>query len=183
MAEDENGAATISPAEAKISQIIKDLSTEASFSAEAMRQFMELRDECSSQESTIRYLRRQNEEKDELATKQSRAIKSLEGAIEALETERESFRKRESELLDREDQRTKQEVELVYEKKRVEDHQNMVGLIFRNTELRTKVLGQELSLVPGEVEIKDQYGNIIQSHQGAYYIGTPAEKTTTESKE
>jgi len=167
----------------KIEQIIRDLSTDASFSGEAMRQFLDLKTEVDSQESTIKYLRRQNVEKDELATKQSRAIKAVEVALEERNHEIEGWRKRESELVDREQQRTKQEVQLQYESKRVEDHQTMVGLIFRNTELRTRVLGQELSLVPGEVEIKDQYGNIIQSHSGAYYIGTPAEKTTTESKE
>ena len=46
-----------------------------------------------------------------------------------------------------------------YEKKRVEDHQNMVGMIFRNSVLRRSVLGQELVAIPGTPDTIDQYGN------------------------
>jgi len=183
MAEDETGGMTISPAEAKISEIIKDLSTEASFSAEAMRQFMELRDECSSQESTIRYLRKHNTEKDEEIAKHKVEIRGLEGQVESMEHERDGWRKREGELIDREKQITKMEVTMACDRQRVEDHQNMVGLVFRNTELRTKFVGQEMHHSPGCIEIKDEYGNIKQYAEAAGYVGVPVEKVETETKE
>jgi predicted RNase H-like nuclease (RuvC/YqgF family) len=167
----------------KIQQILLDLSGEAAFSGEAMKQFLELKGEVDSQEGTIRFLRSEREKgKDKIGDLNSK-ITTLEAVLGEKHHEIEGWHTRESELQDREGQITKLEMTAAYEEKRREDHQEMVGLIFRNTELRTKVLGQELSLVPGDVEIRDQYGNIVQSQSGAYYIGTPVEKTTTESKE
>jgi hypothetical protein len=134
--------ATISATEAKISQIIKDLSTESSFSAEAMRQFMELREEVQSQESTIRYLRTNNKEKDEAIKEGQRAGKILLADLNLANEELAGFRVRISELEDREKQCAINEVRMECANARVEDHQGMVGLIFRNTELRRQTMGE-----------------------------------------
>jgi chromosome segregation ATPase len=167
----------------KIQQILLDLSGEAAFSGEAMKQFLELKGEVDSQESTINFLRSEREkDKDKVGDLNSN-VRSLEGHIEALETERESFRKRESELLDREGQMTRIEVELACERQRVEDHQSMVGLIFRNTELRKKSFGEEQHYQPGCIEIKDEYGNIKQYAEAAGHVAVPVKKEEIESKE
>jgi len=167
----------------KISQIIKDLSADQSFTGEAMRQFLELKDEVDSQESVIRYLRRHNKEKDEELKKLTTEIRGLEGHVESMETERDGWRARESELLDREGQMTRIEVTLACETKRVEDHQTMVGLIFRNELLRKITLGSELSHQPGHPEVKDEYGSIRQHHQDAGFESTPVKKDELETKE
>lgn len=167
----------------KIGEIIKALSTESSFSADAMRQFMELKDEVDSQERTITYLRGELKERDTQITALKSEIDGRDGHISELTEEIVGWVTRSNELDAREEKIMRLELVAELSKQRVEDHQTMVGLIFRNTELRERVLGHELSLVPGEVEIRDQYGNIVQSSSGAYYIGTPAEKITAKTVE
>lgn len=167
----------------KIGEIIKTLSAESSFSADAMRQFMELKDEVDSQERTITYLRGELKERDTEITGMKAEIAARDAHIAELTDEIVGWTTKSNELEARELEATKLEMTAHFSNLRVEDHQTMVGLIFRNTELRERVLGQELSLVPGEVEIRDQYGNIVQSSSGAYYIGAPAEKTTAKTVE
>lgn len=167
----------------KIQSILLELSGEAAFSGEAMKQFLELKDEVDSQESTINYLRRNNEEaKDKIGDLNSK-ITEQQGIIESLHHEVEGWRTREGELKDRENQMTKLEVTLECESQRVADHQEMVGLIFRNSILRKVSHGQELTHQPGSPEMKDQYGNIQQYHTPAGFEATPVKKDETESEE
>lgn len=180
---DENEGATISPTEAKISQIIKDLSTESSFSAEAMRQFMELREEVQSQESTISYLRRHNKEKDEEIKNIEATLEHTRDAVGDLTSELEAWRSRGNELQDREEQCLRLELTAEFNEKRVEDHQSMVGLIFRNTELRKRSFGEEMHYQPGCVEIRDEFGNIKQYAEQAGHVPVPVKKEQIENEE
>jgi succinate dehydrogenase flavin-adding protein (antitoxin of CptAB toxin-antitoxin module) len=168
----------------KIQQILLDLSSEAAFSGEAMKQFLELKGEVDSQESTITYLRRLSEtDKDKIGDLNSK-IRTLEGVLEQRDHELTGWLAREHELKDREEQRVRQEVELACETKRVEDHQTMVGLIFRNTELRKRVIGNELVTLPGTPDDRDEYGNIRGgTGRPPEAIGVPIVKDETETKE
>lgn len=167
----------------KINSLILDISKGASFSSSAMQQFVELQSEVDSQESTIRYLRGELVKEKKAVTDRDGHIHTLEQVVDTQGHEIEGWKTRERELQDREEQRVRQEVELLCEKQRVEDHQNMVGLIFRNTELRKTSRGQEMAYQPGCVEIKDEYGNIKQYAEQAGFVGTPVEKEETETKE
>lgn len=167
----------------KINELILDISKGASFSADAMAQFVELKGEVDSQESTIKYLRREREtDKDKIGDLNSQ-IRTLEGVLEQRDHELAGWLAREHELKDREEQRVRQEVELACEKQRVEDHQSMVGLIFRNTELRKKSFGEEMHYQPGCIEIKDEYGNIKQYAENAGHVPVPVKKEEIESEE
>lgn len=167
----------------KIGQIIQDLSADASFTGEAMRQFLELKTEVDSQESTIKYLRREWAESKEAVKARDGHIKNLEQTIDTQGHEIEGWRARENEFKDREDNCLKSELAAFYSEKRVEDHQHMVGLIFRNSEIRKTTLGTELSHQPGHSELKDEYGNIRQYHEDAGFVGTPVKKDEIETKE
>jgi len=175
--------ATISPVEAKIGQIIKDFSTESSFTAAAMQQFMELKAMVGEYEVQIKeYQKGMEFDKDKIGDLTSN-IKTLEAEVLTLNHEIEGWRTRETETKDREDKCLRNELTAQNAEKRVEDHQNMVGLIFRNTELRKSFVGQEMMHQPGCIEIKDEYGNIKQYAEAAGYIGVPIEKVETETKE
>jgi len=163
----------------KIQSILMDLSGEAAFSGEAMKQFLELKNEVDSQESTIDYLRRQREtDKDKIGDLNSK-ISTMESALGELHHERDGWRQRESELQDREMQCSINEVRMECANARVEDHQSMVGLIFRNSQIRKVTLGQELSHQPGSPEMKNEYGTIVQYHVPAGFEATPVQKDET----
>lgn len=167
----------------KINELIRDISRGAAFSSDAMAQFVELQSEVDSQEGTIKYLRREREaDKDKIGDLTSQ-IKMIEAVLEEKHHEVEGWRTRENEFKDREDNCLRNELAAQYSEKRVEDHQNMVGLIFRNTELRKKSFGQEQHYHPGCVEIKDEYGNIKQYAEQAGFTPVPVEKGETETKE
>lgn len=167
----------------KINDLIRDISKGAAFSADAMAQFVDLQSEVDSQESTIKYLRGENKKRDEDVKARDGHIASLEGDKAELQAELAGWKTRQGELLDREQQITRLEMTAAYEEKRREDHQVMVGLVFRNVEVRKSVLGTELSHQPGHPEIKDEYGNIRQYHEDAGFVGTPVKKDEIETKE
>ncbi len=167
----------------KINDLILDISKGSTFSSAAMAQFVELQSEVSSQESTIRYLRKEREgDKDKIGDLASK-ITMLEGVLGERDHEITGWRAREDVLEARETVCLECELRAEYSNLRVEDHQNMVGLIFRNTELRKKFVGQEMHYQPGTIEIKDEYGNIKQYAEAAGFVGVPVEKVETESKE
>ncbi len=167
----------------KINELIRDISRGAAFSSDAMAQFVELQSEVDDQESTIKFLRNEREKDKNKIGDLTSDMRTIESVLEERNHEIKGWLARENELKDREEQRVRQEVELAYEKQRVEDHQNMVGLIFRNTELRKKFVGQEMHHNPGCVEIKDEYGNIRQYAESAGFVGVPVEKTETKTEE
>jgi len=79
--------ATISPVEAKIGQIIKDFSTESSFTAAAMQQFMELKAMVGEYEVQIKeYQKGMEFDKDKIGDLTSN-IKTLEAEVLTLNHE------------------------------------------------------------------------------------------------
>ena len=174
---------TVSPMANKIDQIIREFGQDVSFSAEAMKQFLGLKAACDEYEAQNKELRRDLEKDKDMIGDLNSHIRSMEGHIEALETEKASFRGRESELIDREMQCTANEVRMECANARVEDHQSMVGLIFRNTELRKRSFGEEQKYQPGCVEIKDEYGNIKQYAEQAGHVPVPVKKEELSSEE
>ena len=167
----------------KIGQILLDLSGEAAFSAEAMSQFLTLKDEVASLEATNDYLRRNNKEKDEALKEAERAGKILMSDKNGLAEELAHFHDRMSQLQDREMQCSINEVKMECATARVTDHQSMVGLIFRNTELRKTFIGQEMHYQPGCVEIRDEFGNVKQYAEQAGFVGVPVKKDEVEKAE
>lgn len=167
----------------KINDIIRAVTEEATFSSGAMKQFIALKDEVEEQERTIKYLRQSNKDKDLALTEAERAGKILMSDKNGLAEELAHYHERESQLQDREMQCSVNEVRMECESQRVVDHQNMVGLIFRNTELRKTSFGQELTHQPGSPEMKDQYGNIQQYHTPAGFEATPVKKDEVEKQE
>jgi hypothetical protein len=168
----------------KIQQILMDLSGEAAFSGEAMKQFLELKGEVDSQDSTINYLRRELEKgRDmigDLNSKNAELQKMNTGQAEELDYQH----KREGELQDREMQCSVNEVRMECANSRVEDHQSMVGLIFRNTEIRKRVIGQEIVAIPGTPDEIDQFGNRnYGSGRDPEVVGLPIVKDESSSEE
>lgn len=147
----------------KIQQIILDLSGEAAFSAEAMKQFVELKDELDSVERTNNYLREQHKEaKDELA-KEKAAHDKTRDKVGDLNSELTDWRKRLTELEDREGQHTELKVRHEMNEQRVRDHQQMFATVFKGIHMRRQVV------TPGYAGHTDQsgyqhYGEGSQTH-------------------
>lgn len=166
----------------KINELILDISKGSSFSSSAMAQFVELQSQVDTQESTLRYLRDERKKQDDRVKDLNSKITKLEADLGDLKHERTGWRARESELQDRESQAEVLSMTVKYEQKRVEDHQNMVGMIFRNTELRKTAIGQEMQYQPGCVEIRDEYGNVKQYAEQAGFVGVPVQRDEVETE-
>ena len=167
----------------KIDQIIKEFGQDVSFSAEAMQQFLQLKSACDEYEIQNKELRRDLEKDRDMIGDLNSRIRDLEAILGERDHEIEGWRARENEFKDREDNCLRHELLSEYNEKRVEDHQHMVGLIFRNTELRKTSFGNEMHYQPGCVEIKDEYGNIKQYAEQAGHVPVPVKKETLESEE
>lgn len=89
----------------------------------------------------------------------------------------------EAAIIDRERKMTELELTAKHEAKRVEDHQNMFGLVFRNAVIRSSVLGQELVAIPGTPDTVDQYG-VRQYGSGREpdVTGVPVKKSGEEEE-
>jgi hypothetical protein len=88
----------------------------------------------------------------------------------------------EAAIINREQKMTELELTAKHEAKRVEDHQNMFGLVFRNAVIRSSVLGQELVAIPGTPDTVDQYG-VRQYGSGREPDVTGVPVSKTEDKE
>lgn len=175
---------TVSPMANKIDQIIKEFGQDISFSAEAMQQFLQLKTACDQYESNQRDFLKDQEESKALVAQLNSRINDLQGVLGERDHEIEGWRTRENEFKDREDNCLRHELVAQYSEKRVEDHQMMVGLIFRNTELRKRVLGNELVTLPGTPDDRDEWGNTRGgTGRPPEAIGVPIEKVETETKE
>ena len=167
----------------KIQQILLDLSGEAAFSGEAMKQFLELKDEVDSLQQRNDYLRKCNDQHTNEIEKMSTERKCLNNEVAMLKDQIAQMQERERELAGRETQIAILEARVNQAEQRVEDHQNMVGLIFRNTEIKRSTLGQELHYQPGNPEMRDQYGNIQTYHSEPGLVPTDVKKSETETQE
>lgn len=89
----------------------------------------------------------------------------------------------EAAIINREQKMTELELTAKNERQRVEDHQNMFGLVFRNAVLRNTILGQELVAIPGTPDSVDQYGT-RQYNTGREpdVTGVPVKKTGEEEE-
>jgi len=94
---------------------------------------------------------------------------NLRSALTAVQESVDGFEQREKELAEKESAAEVLAMTVKYEQKRVEDHKEMVGLIFRNTLLKRQ------AMTPGHHGHVDQYGTTI----GAEY----ATKHDLEEKE
>lgn len=126
----------------KISEIIGELSKDAAFSADAMAQFVELKAECDSQASTIRYLRNDNKSKQEEIDGLKESCKEKDAEISRLSLIEGGWIQREIELEDREGQQVELRTRLELQEQRVADHQHMFGMVFRNIEIRRSTMGE-----------------------------------------
>ena len=124
----------------KISEIISELSTKSTFSADAMHQFLQLKDEADGLEFTNNYLRRNNKELEEQIKDVEVVLERTRDAVGDLTSELDHYRKREGELLDREAQMTRHEMTAMYEEKRCEDHKEMFKIVFRNAVIKRQVM-------------------------------------------
>jgi len=165
----------------KIEDIIKDLSTQASFTGEAMSQFIQLQAACNAQATQIEALERDlDKERDKVGDLNS-AMRKIEKLSDERFLEIEQWQARQVELEAREQKINTLEVTTACDERRVEDHQNMVGLIMRNTVMRRNYLGQEIGIVPAEPESRDQYGNITYATAPSV-VGVPIEKRESEEE-
>lgn len=89
----------------------------------------------------------------------------------------------EANIINREQKMTELELTAKHQAERVVDHQNMVGLIFRNSVIRSSMLGQELVAIPGTPDTVDQYG-VRQYNTGREpdVTGVPVKKTGEEEE-
>lgn len=89
----------------------------------------------------------------------------------------------EANIINREQKMTELELTAKHEAKRVEDHQNMFGLVFRNAVIRNTVLGQELVAIPGTPDVVDQYGTRQHgSGREPDVTGVPIQKTEEKTE-
>jgi predicted RNase H-like nuclease (RuvC/YqgF family) len=123
-----------------IQSIIDELAATNSFSAGAMAQFTKMKDELDAAEHTIKYLRRNNTEKDEELKDAKDEVRAANEEISRMYALEQEWHKRNSELCDREQQITRLEMTAQNESQRVTDHQEMFKVVFRNAIIRREVM-------------------------------------------
>lgn len=138
----------------RINEIIEEVGRSNAFSAEAMQQFVELQTECSSLESTNKYLRDKRTEAEEKLAKEKKSHEKTRNTVGDLNSQITAFHERNVELAAREAKITELELRSEYNQTRVTDHKEMVSLIFRNTVLKKTVA----TALPG-LRADDGYGN------------------------
>lgn len=147
----------------KINDIIRQVTEEATFSAGAMKQFLALKDEVDSQESTLRYLRGNNKEKDEQVRELQRDLEKTRDLVGDLNSQLAEWEKRKAEVEDREGQATELRVRLEMNEQRVKDHQLMFSTVFKGYHMRRQVVSPPTQ---GFVDNNNmtQYGDPAQKH-------------------
>lgn len=116
-----------------LDKVIKQAALDGTFTNESVGQFHQLVEDYDLLKKKAVALERE--------LKQTKRDKEqLESKARHLEKECETWAAREQDVLDREKKADVLDNSLVYEKLRVTDHQNMVGMIFRNSVLRREVM-------------------------------------------
>jgi predicted RNase H-like nuclease (RuvC/YqgF family) len=105
-----------------IQQIIDDLAQTNSFSAGAMAQFTQMKEELDSAERTIKYLRKGNDTAHGEIADLKDQIRAKDEEISRMYGIESGWIQRESELQDREAQITRLEMTAENESRRVTDH-------------------------------------------------------------
>ena len=130
----------------ELERVIQKAAIDGTLSERAVKQFTETLEANSALKAQVsadaRQLTELKKEREALAIKSN-----------ALGEELKAYQAREKELQDRESQAEVLSMSLKYEQKRVEDHKNMVSLVFRNSLLKKQVM------TPGHAGHVDQYGN------------------------
>ena len=123
------------------------------------------------------------ERKDRFEVERNKTMERLETDLRIAQGLNKVAAEMEAAIINREQKMTELEVTAKNEKQRVEDHQNMFGLVFRNAVLRNSILGQELVAIPGTPDQIDQYGT-RQYNTGREpdVVGVPVSKTGEEEE-
>ncbi len=161
----------------EIENAVQKAGIDGALTKEAVAQFHGVLEECAE-------LKEKNES-------QAKQLSSVRDDLGKANTRCDNMQKqilihaeREGNLENREREMTRLELKAKYMEMRVEDHQNMVGLIFRNSVLRKTALGQELVAIPGTPDLVDQYG-VRQYGSGREpdVTGVPVSKTGEEEEQ
>ncbi len=129
----------------QLDKVIQQASLDGTLTRDAVDQFHEILAENSS-------LGEENDRLKDLNAAGSKDLRETKVKLEEHRSKVSDWVGREKELAEREKNITKLELTAENEKKRVQDHINMVGLVFRNIEVRREVL----TAVPGAES--NQYG-------------------------
>ncbi len=123
------------------------------------------------------------ERKDRFEVERNKTMERLETDLRIAQGLNKVAAEMEAAIINREQKMTELELTAKNEKQRVEDHQNMFGLVFRNAVLRNSILGQELVAIPGTPDQIDQYGT-RQYNTGREpdVVGVPVSKTGEEEE-
>ena len=133
----------------KINELIQEQAASGVFTADVIKQMHAISEESIA-------LKKSNDEIRLLVDGANKMNDTLLADNNKLTDQVAAFRKREKELGDRERKMTVLELTAEHEAKRVQDHINMVGLVFRNTEVRKEMYGT----TPAGV---DQYGSQVSA--------------------
>lgn len=117
----------------ELEKVILKAAIDGTFSQEAVEQYRAVMTENSE-------LKAANESQKKQLSSLRDDLGVLNNRSEVMRNELEGYKAREKELQDRESQAEVLEMTVKYEQKRVEDHRSMVGLIFRNTKLRSQAM-------------------------------------------
>jgi len=136
----------------ELDRLIQKAALDGALTQDAVAQFHAVFTKCDAQTDKIKELGESivsiRKEADDLASQLS-----ISQGLNKIAAEMEAS------IINREQKMTELELTAKNEKQRVEDHQNMFGLVFRNAVLRNSVLGQELVAIPGTPDAIDEYGN------------------------
>lgn len=160
----------------EIQNAIEKAAIDGALTKDAVEQFHDLIGECEEFRDANKKLSDRVESKE----KENRELTSRLTVSQGLN---KIAAEMEAAIINREQKMTELELTAKHEAKRVEDHQNMFGLVFRNAVIRNSVLGQELVAIPGTPDTVDQYG-VRQYGSGREpdVTGVPVSKTEEKTE-
>lgn len=152
----------------KIEKALKDDALTESLKTEALGELTDaLRKSeilLADQEETIEAL---SNERSEL----KRQLEQLESKHQTLKRDAGDLTKRRQAITAKEMEHALREQALEYEQKRVDDHIQMFGRVFRNVQVRERAYGQVPVAVDGAPGFTDQYGASCPPVSGAVMAG------------
>jgi seryl-tRNA synthetase len=152
----------------ELERVVKKAAIDGVLTEEASNQIKQTIEENKSLNTKVKSIKDQLKESEAKRNDQDSKLNVLRNKVQ-------EYNNRETELCDREDKMTQIELEAQYERERVQDHKDMMALIFRNIETRRNVF------TPYEhtPHMENQFGTI---HQYGQPSGVDVNEETTKSE-
>jgi len=147
----------------QLNTLFKTIQMENTLSPAAVVDYNKAIEQVSNLSEELEQARKNSSELGKTLNESIREYKELEDEVAQCKLRETNLQKREAEI-------TKLELTSEYEQRRVQDHKDMFGIVFRNTEVRKKVLDIE------DRSDVDEHGNWVNKNVTKSY-------TTSETKD